>query len=82
MADIDNELRSQKEKSTNEGKKLTLKIKKLNKIITSQLEGLRKENQSIVHYLKARTTILQNDDSILRSTFHKELVHMSNLVER
>jgi hypothetical protein len=62
LADIDNELKSQKERSTNEGKKLTVRIKKLNKIITSQLEGLRKENQSIVHYLKARAAILQNDD--------------------
>lgn len=71
MADTENELKLQKEKSHNEGKKLSQKIKKLNKVISIQLEGLRKEGLSIVQYLKARATILQNDDSILRSIFHK-----------
>lgn len=48
----------------------------------SQLEYLRKDNLSIVHYLRTRASIMQNEDSILRSTFHKELVHLQIFSER
>jgi hypothetical protein len=79
---LEGELKSQKERSASEGKRLAAKIKKLSKVVSSQLESLKKENTSIVHFLKTRAAILQNDDSILRSTFHKELVHHQLLLER
>lgn len=54
-------MRNQKEKSMLDSKRATMKIKKIAKSLVNQLESLRKENLSIVNYLKAREAILNND---------------------
>lgn len=61
VANLENELRNQKEKSVLDNKRATMKIKKLSKALTYQLESLRKESVSIVNYLKAREAIMKND---------------------
>lgn len=45
----------------NDSKRATMKIKKLSKALAYQLESLRKENISIINYLKAREAIMKND---------------------
>ena len=61
IANLENELRIQKEKSMLDSKRSSMKIKKLSKALAHQLESLRKENVSIINYLKAREAIMKND---------------------
>lgn len=48
----------------------------------TNLESLRKENSSILQYLRTRAAIMLNEDSILKSALQKELVHFNILNDR
>lgn len=55
------EFGSRNEKVYQENKNLRQNLSKLNKLMIQKLEQLKKDNSSIIEYIKSRSTIIEND---------------------